>query len=818
MSAKTTSLPPQASIVVIGGGVIGCSTLYHLAKAGINDAILLERKQLTCGTTWHSAAQVRQLRSTNNLTQLIKYSSQLYAGLEQETGQSTGWTRTGSLSIATNPDRMTHIKRQAALARLFDVEAEIIGRDDAAKLWPMMRADDIVGAVFSPNDGRVNPSDLCAALVKGAKANGARVFEDTAVTGFDIRQGRVCGVNTEAGDIACEKVVNCAGLWGRQIGALAGVSVPLYACEHFYLLTKPIEGMQAHMPTLSDHDGYLYLRDEVGGLLAGCFEPNAKPLPLENLPRDFAFDLLNEDWDHFEPMMMNALHRIPSLETAEVRMLLNGPESFTPDGAFLLGEAPEVDGFFVGCGMNSVGVASGGGVGRALAEWVIAGEQPMDLSSVDIRRFAPFHSDEQFLQERIPEELGLHYAIGFPGRELETARNQRLGPLHDRLVAKGARFGVRMGWERANYFPDPNFPDPTPLSFGRAAWHDAVARECHAARNTVALFDQSSFAKLLVEGRDAAQVLQRLAANNVAVPAGKVVYTSLLNDRGGIESDLTIFPLGPERFLLVTGTAQPVHDRHWIRRNLEPGEQVTITDVTEDTAVLSVMGPKSRDLLSRLSGADLTNEAFPQFTFRDIQVGPASVRAARLSYVGELGWELYVPADLALALYDALFETGADLGIRDAGGFALTALRIEKGYRAWGHELSCEETPLEAGLGFATKLNTDLPFMGREALERQRGEGVAKRLVHFVLDDETAYPLGDEPILQNGAPVGQLTSAAFGHTLGRSVAMGYIRLNGRSAADAVAQGGFEIDIARDPAAASASLKPPYDPSGERMKG
>ena len=814
----SADLPTQASVVVIGGGVIGCSTLYHLARAGIDDAILLERRQLTCGTTWHSAAQVRQLRSTNNLTQLIKYSTQLYARLEEETGQATGWTRTGSLSIATSADRMTHIRRQAALARLFDVEAEIIGPQEAAGLWPMMRSDDIVGAVYSPNDGRVNPSDLCAALVKGAKSHGARVFEDTAVTGFDIKNGRVQGVRTQDGAIACEKVVNCAGLWGRQVGAMAGVSVPLYACEHFYLLTRPVEGMGAHMPTLSDHDGYLYIRDEVGGVLAGCFEPHARALPLEKLPNDFAFDLLNEDWDHFEPMLMNAIHRIPALETAEAKMLLNGPESFTPDGAFLLGEAPEVSGFFVGCGMNSVGVASGGGVGRALADWVISGEQPMDLSSVDIRRFAPFHAEETFLKERIPEELGLHYAIGYPGRELETARNLRLGPVHDRLKMNGARFGVRMGWERANYFADPGFPDPAPLGFGKPSWHAFVAQECHAARNDVAVFDQSTFAKLAVEGRDALQLLQRLAANNVDVAEGRVVYTSLLNARGGIESDLTIFPLAPDRFLLVTGTSQPVHDRHWIARNVSEGEQVAIRDTTEETAVLSVMGPKSKALLSQLGDADLSLDGFPLFTFRDIEVAGVRIRAARLSYVGELGWELYIPWDKAGAVYDALFEEGASLGILDAGAMALTSLRIEKGYRAWGHELSCEDTPLEAGLGFATKLKTDIPFLGREALERQKAEGLARRLVHFVLEDGDAWPLGDEPILQAGRPVGQLTSAAFGHTLGRAVGMGYVRLDGRSATEAVEAGGFEIDIASTPFPARASLEPPFDPRGARMRG
>ena len=417
---------------------MGCSTLYHLAALGVRDLILLERGKLTCGTTWHSAAQVRQLRSTNNLTQLIRYSTELYASLEKETGQSTGWTRTGSLSIATNADRLTHIRRQASLAKLFGVETHELSAAEAAQLWPMMRSDDIIAAIYSPDDGRVNPSDLCAALTKGAKAGGARVFEETPVTGFRVQNGRVSGVDTGRGTVACETVVDCAGLWGRQVAAMAGVSVPLYACEHFYLLTKPIEGIGRHLPTLSDHDGYLYIRDEVDGILAGCFEPDAKALPLDALPKDFAFELLDEDWDHFEPMMHNAMHRIPALARAEVKMLVNGPESFTPDGAFLLGEAPELKGFYVGCGMNSVGIASGGGAGRALAEWIVEGAPSRDLWSVDIRRFAPFHANEKFLRERIPEALGLHYAIGYPGREPQTARGLRKSPIHERLAERGA--------------------------------------------------------------------------------------------------------------------------------------------------------------------------------------------------------------------------------------------------------------------------------------------------------------------------------------------------------------------------------------------
>lgn len=809
--------PDAASVVVIGGGVMGCSVLYHLAKMGVKDVVLLERKQLTSGTTWHSAAQVRQLRSSNNMTELIRYSTELYAGLEAETGQSTGWTKTGSLILATNEDRFTFIMRQASVAKIFDVETHIIGQREAAEMWPMMNADDVIGAIYSPDDGRVNPSDLCAALIKGAKANGARVFEDSEVTGFDIDKGRIAGVRTEHGLIHCDKVVNCAGLWGRRIGEMAGVTVPLYACEHFYLLTKEIVGMGAHLPTLADHDNYLYLRDEVGGLLAGCFEPNARGIALDKLPNDFAFDLLNEDWDHFEPMMMNALHRIPALETAEVRMLLNGPESFTPDGNFLLGEAPEVSGFFVGCGMNSVGIAAGGGAGKALAEWVIYGEPPMDLWSVDIRRFARFSANERILKERVPEMMGLHYVVGYPGRELETARGVRRTPIHDRLAENGAQFGLRMGWERADWFAEGSELLPQPLKFGKPAWHDAVGRECFAARNGVALFDQTSFSKLMLQGPDAEPVLQRLCANNVAVKEGQVIYTAMLNDRGGMESDFTAFRLADDRYMLVTGSNQPVRDKHWIEQNLLDGEFVTLTDITSSLAVLSVMGPKSRTLLQRLTDADLGNAAFPVFTSREISLGYATVRAARLSYVGELGWELYVPVEMAAGLYDELMATGQDLGLRNAGMLALGSLRVEKGYRSWGHDVTPDDTPLEAGLGFAVKLKTDIPFKGRKALEKQKQEGIQQRLVHFKVVDPSLHLIGHEPILQYEKVVGQVTSAAYSHTLGACVAMGYIRLDGRSPKEIISEGNFKIEYAAEAYTVEASLDPLFDPRGEHIR-
>ena len=811
------SLPAHSQVVVIGGGIMGSSTLYHLVELGVREPILLERKKLTCGTTWHSAAQVRQLRSSNNLTQLIRSSTELYAALEAKTGQSTGWTRTGSLSIATNADRLTHIRRQASLAKLFGIETHELSPAEAAALWQMMRSDDIVGAIYSPNDGRVNPSDLSAALIKAAKAGGARVFEDCAVSGFKLRDGRLDGIQTEHGEIACETVVNCAGLWGRQVAAMAGVSVPLYACEHFYLLTKPIEGIGRHLPTLSDHDGHLYIRDEVGGILAGCFEPGARALPLESLPKDFAFELLDEDWDHFEPMMLNAMHRIPALEHGEVKMLVNGPESFTPDGAFLLGESPELRGFFVGCGMNSVGIASAGGAGRALAEWIVEGAPARDLWSVDVRRFAPFHASEKVLRARVPEQLGLHYAIAYPGREPLTARGLRKSPIHDRLAESGAQFGTRMGWERAAWFADEDDQVPAPLRFGRPAWFEAEARESRAARNGVALFDQSSFAKILVDGADAERVLQRLCANDVAVPPGSVVYTGMLNEKGGYESDLTAFRLSVDRYMLVTGTAQAVRDLNWMSASISSADRVSVVDITPSLAVFSVMGPRSRQLLQDLTSQDLDNDAFALFTSREIALAGASVRAARLSYVGELGWELYVPVDMAPGVYDTLMEAGARAGLCNAGTHALASLRIEKGYRAWGHEVTPDDTPLEAGLAFATKLKTAVPFVGREALLAQHEAGLRRRLLHFKLDDPTVFIIGDEPILIGDQIAGQTTSAAFGHSLGTSVAMGYVNLEGRRIEAVIDAGDFAVEFAAVRHPIHVSLSPFYDPYSKRMR-
>ena len=813
----TIALPAETQVVIIGGGIMGCSVAYHLAKSGCTDVVLLERKQLTSGTTWHSAAQVRQLRSGANLTQLIRHSAELYASLEAETGQATGWLKTGSLSIATNSDRFTHIKRQASLARLYGVEAHVIESTEAADRWPLMRSDDVIGAVFSPDDGRVNPSDVCAALIKAAKAAGVKVFEDAPVTGFEKRGGRVSAVITESGRIACQSVALCAGLWSRQVAALAGVTAPLYACEHFYMLTKPINGIDGHLPTLSDHDGHLYIRDDVGGLLVGCFEPGAKPLPLDALPPDFAFDLLNEDWDHFEPMMMNALHRLPVLETAEVRTLVNGPESFTPDGAFMLGESPDLDGFFLGCGMNSVGMASGGGAGRALAEWIIEGRPSMDLWEADPRRFQPFQNNLRALHDRIPEELGLHYAVSYPGREPETARNLRHTPLHDRLAAQGANFTQIAGWERPRYFDPAGEVDTEALSFQRPPWFERVAVEHRAAREGVALLDQSMSCKLRLEGPDAESVLQSLCANDMAVEPGCMVYTPMLNENGGYENDIVAIRLDEGAYLLLTGTAKPTRDKDWIRRNMPEGARATMSDVTSGMAAIGLSGPNARELLQRVSPDKFTRESFPFYWARQVEVGYARVLALRLSFAGELGWELYMPSEFATGVYDALTEAGADLGLANQGAYAMTSLRLEKGFRAWGHDLTPEDTPLEAGMAFGVKLDKGVDFIGRDAVLRQRDEGVKRRLVMLTLNDNTANPIGGEPILYNGEPVGQVTSAAFGHSVGTSVAMGYVDRDEAILEQMMAVGGFALDISCDVFSCTASLDPPYDPGGGRMR-
>ena len=807
----------SARVVIVGGGIVGASVAYHLTQLGWRDVVLLEQGSLSCGTTWHAAGLVGQLRSSSNFTQLIRYSADLYSRLEAETGQATGWKRCGSVSVARTAERMIQLKRNAAMATAYGVEAHVISLDDAAARYPLMRIDDLVGAVWIPGDGKANPADITQALARGARAGGARLMEGVKVTGVNVARGAVAGVETSAGPIATEILVNCAGMWARELGRLSGVTIPLHACEHMYIVTQPIQGVASDLPVLRDPDGHIYVKEEVGGLLMGGFDPWAKPWGAEGIPEGFAFGTLKEDWDKFDILMRNALVRLPALETAEVRTFLNGPESFTPDNYFILGEAPEVRRYYVGAGFCSGGIAAAGGAGKALAEWIVEDRAPMDLWPADIRRFAPFHGNRRFLRERVSEIVGVHYNIAFPNRELTSGRGLRRSPLHERLRERRACFGAKMGWERANWFAPDGVEPEAVYSFGRQNWFPYAAAEHRAAREAVAVFDQTSFAKLKLEGADAEAVLQRLCANDVDVPPGRVVYTAMLNERGGFESDLTVTRLTADAYLVVTGSAQGTRDLDWIRRHLPAGARATVTEVTGAYAVLGLMGPRSRELLARVSDADLGPGAFPFLTSREIAIGQATARASRVTYVGELGWELYVPVEQAGLVYDELAQAGRDLGLRDAGYYALDSLRMEKAYRAWGREVTIDDTPWEAGLGFAVRLDKRVPFLGREALLEQRERTLTKRLLTFVLENEAALPWGDEPILRDGRVVGSVTSAAFGHTLGRAVAMGYVRDPGGVDEAYVAGGRFELDVAGDRIPARAGLAAPYDPRALRVK-
>jgi heterotetrameric sarcosine oxidase gamma subunit len=627
----------------------------------------------------------------------------------------------------------------------------------------------------------------------------------------------VAGVETSQGSIATENLVNCAGMWARELGRLSGVTVPLHACEHMYIVTNPIDGVTSDLPVLRDADGHIYFKEEVAGLLMGGFDPWAKPWGMDGIPEGFSFGTLPEDWDKFEILMHNAIQRVPALASAQVRLLMNGPESFTPDNYFILGEAAEVRRYYVGAGFCSGGIAAAGGAGRALAEWIVEDRPPMDLWQADIRRFAPFHGNPEFLRERASEGVGVHYFVAFPNRELETGRGLRLSPLYERLRDRRACFGNKMGWERANWFAPQGVTPETIYSFGRQNWFPSVAAEHRACREAVAVFDQTSFSKFRLEGPDAEAALQGLCANDVAVEPGRMVYTGMLNERGGFESDLTVTRISGDAYLIVTGSAQTTRDAHWIRRHIPEGARATLTDVTGAYAVLGVMGPRARDLLARLTRADLSNEAFPFATSREVWLGRAPVRASRITYVGELGWELYVPVEFAAGVYDALHAAGGDLGLADAGYYAIESLRVEKAYRAWGRELTTDDTPLEAGLGFAVRFDKEAPFMGREALLAQRARPLGKRLVSFVLDDPEALPWGDEPIWCEGAIVGSTTSAAYGHTLGRPVAMGYVRRPEGVDAAYLAMARFEIEIGGLRFAARGGLRAPYDPNGTRVK-
>lgn len=810
--------PQQAQVIIVGGGIVGCSIAYHLTLRGYRDVVLLERKQLTSGTTWHAAGLVGQLRATHNLTRLAQYTTQLYASLERDSGQATGFLQIGSLALANNAERFEELKRGASMARCFGLDVNVLTPQQALDLWPLMNVSDLVGAVHLPKDGQTNPIDTTQALAKAARNGGARIFENVAVTQILVEQGRAAGVRTARGDIRAEFVVNAAGMWAHGLGAAAGTTVPLHAAEHFYIVTEAIPGLPKHLPVLRDGDACSYFKEDAGKLLVGWFEPVAKPWGMKGIPESFSFDQLPDDLEHIELLLEAAIHRVPALGQAGIQLFFNGPESFTPDDRYLLGETPEVRNLFVAAGFNSIGIQSAGGAGKVLADWIVDGHPPMDLWDVDIRRAMPFQRNRTYLKDRTVEALGLLYAMHWPFRQPETARGVRRSALHDRLKASGACFGEVAGWERPNWYAPKGVAAEYRYSFGRQNWFDHSAAEHHAVRNNVGLFDQSSFGKYTVEGADAENVLNRICANDVSVPVGQIAYTQWLNARGGIEADLTVTREAEDRFLVVTAAATQTRDLAWLRRHMPQDARAVAVDVTSAYAVLGIMGPKSRDLLSRLTDADLSNEAFPFATSRMIDLGYARVRASRITYVGELGWELYVPTEFAQGVFDVIAAEGAAVGLCLAGYHAMNSLRTEKAYRHWGHDITDEDTPLEAGLGFAIAWDKAGGFIGRDALLRQRERGLKRRLVNVALSDPGKLLYHNEPIWRDGVLVGRITSGMFGHTIGKPLGMGYVEnAQGLATAGFIKDGRYEIEVAGERIPADVQLRPFYDPANLRVK-
>jgi len=817
------AIPSHTGVVIIGGGVAGCSIAYHLTRIGLTDVVLLERRQLTCGTTWHAAGLVGQLRATRNATELAKYTAGLYRSLEAETGQATGFKQNGSVSVAKTAARLEELKRGASMGKTFGLEIDELSAAEIKERWPLLNVEDVVGGIFLPKDGQINPIDVTNALAKGAKMHGARIFENVLVESIRVERGRAIGVDTADGFIAADTVVLAAGMWSHALAAAAGVAVPLHAAEHFYIVTEPIPGLPSGLPVLRVPDECVYCKEDAGKLLLGCFEPVAKPWGMNGIPKDFCFDTLPEDYEHFEPILTAAVRRIPVLADSGIQLFFNGPESFTPDDRFYIGEAPEVRDLFVACGFNSTGIAASGGAGKVLADWIRDRRPPMDLADVDIRRVIPFQSNRKYLHDRTVETLGLLYAMHWPYYQYRSARGARRSPLHERLVAAGACMGETAGWERPNWYAQPGSTPSYEYSYGRQNWFDACRDECLAVRDRVALFDQASFAKFLVQGPDACRILNHVSTTDVDVPVGRIVYTQWLNSRGGIEADLTITRLADQEFMVVTSAICQTRDLAWLRGRIAAvdGARCSVTDVTAGIAMLGVMGPMSRELLEKLSGAALSNAAHPFGHSRELEIGYARVRASRITYVGELGWELYVSAEFCADVYERLLEAGLPLGLKHAGYHAMAACRVEKGYRHWSHDIADEDTPLEAGLGFTVAWDKPGGFLGREAIAEQRSRKLLpKRLVQVMLaDDSDAAPLlyHEEPIVRDGVIVGSIKSGAWGHRLGKSIGMGYVHTPAGITREWLESGRWEVEVACSRYPARVQLRPWYDPTNERIR-
>jgi 4-methylaminobutanoate oxidase (formaldehyde-forming) len=795
---------------------------YHLGKLGLSDVVLLERKQLTSGTTWHAAGLVGQLRQSINMTQLARYTAELYRGLEAETGQATGYRQCGSISLATTAGRMEELRRNASMAKVFGLTVNVVSPSEIRALYPLASVDDVIGGIHIPSDGYANAVDITQALAKGARAAGVRIFQDTKVTAIHHDGSRVQGVQTPGGRIDADYVVLCGGMWTRDLAASIGVTVPLHACEHYYVLFKDVPGLTPDLPVLRDYDHCSYFKFDAGRLLVGAFEPNARPWGADGIPDDFSFGEIAGDFGHFEPVLLDAMRRVPALESAGIQKFFCGPESFTPDVRYHLGESSELKNCFVAAGLNSIGLQSAGGIGKVVSEWIRDGHPPIDLWEVDVRRNMPFQINRKYLKERVSESLGLLYATHWPFRQYETARGVRKSALHDRLKGAGACFGEAFGWERANWYAPGGTTPAYSYSYGRQNWFEHSAREHRAVRDGVGIFDQSSFAKFRLEGRDALRVLNRVCANDVDVAPGRIVYTQWLNERGGIEADLTVTRLDERTFLIVGGAETETKDFNWLKRHIEPDACCTLTYVTSGMGVLSVMGPRSREFLQSLTPDDLSAAAFPFASSRVIELGYARVRASRITYVGELGWELYVPTEFMLGVYDELTAAGAGHGLVHAGYHALNSLRIEKAYRHWGHDITDEDTPLEAGLAFAVKFDKAGGFIGRDALLRQKQSALCKRLLQFKLKSPEPLLYHNEPIWKGDSIVGFIRSGMYGHSLGAAVGLGYVTTAPDAAppgaaAAAIGADDYDIEVAGTRYAATASLQPLYDARNERIK-
>ena len=810
-------IPESAQVVIIGGGIVGASIAYHLTELGWTDVVLLERNTLTSGTTWHAAGLVGCLRATQNMTRLAAYSAELYESLERDMGHATGFQKVGSLSVAANPERMEELVRGAGMANAFGVDVDVITADDLCARYPLLNPEGIVGGVWLPGDGQASPVDTTMALAAVAKQRGARIFEGVSVQRIRTEGGRAIGVETDQGPMDAEHVVTAAGMWSHKLGRDVGVNIPLHACEHFYLVTEPIEGLPASLPVLRDQDRCIYVKTEAGRLMVGAFEPVAKPYGMGGLPTDQPFLQLDEDWEHLAPIYEAACERIPILADVGIRLFFNGPESFTPDDRYLLGETPELRNHWVATGFNSIGMQSAGGAGKVLAEWMVKGRPPMDLWDVDVRRMQPFQTNSRYLHDRSIEALGLLYAMHWPFRQVETARGVRRSPVHDRLVGLGACNGESGGWERPNWYAPEGVEPVYEYTYGRQNWFEHSAAEHRACREGAAYFDQTSLAKLLVQGPDACAVLNRISSADVDVEPGTSVYTTWLNDRGGIEADLTVNRLDEERFLVVTAFSTQVKDANWITRHTPDGARVTVTDVTSGYAVLGVFGPKARDIVAPLTDADLSNEAFPFGTLQEIDLAYARAIAVRRTYMGELGWELYVPTEFALGAFDALWESGAPAGLTPAGHHAMNSLRMEKAYRHWGDDIGDEDTPLEAGLSWGVAFDKPGGFIGHDALVAQREAGVIRRLVQFRLDDPEPLLYHDEPVLRDGHLVGRITSGMYGHTVGAALGMSYVDCEPGTPRAQVIEGTFEVDVNGVRVPATASYRPFYDPDSLRTR-